>query len=169
MAHPLPIERVVGNLNQKLNSVSADVQRLVSNNPTLVRTLPPLANPQTVKDHAYSVLMNWTGLRTQNYYELSHHHMVLTEFLIEGYTGAALNCVTNRAREVICASLSSWSFVKKTTVAGIFRDLNYQIETPKPTDNNNNNQPRIQTYRQGSNGKPIQRKRKAVKYPKATQ
>ena len=86
---------------------------------------------RVIYDQISEVLEQWTGRHTQNYYELKHIFQLLNAFAKDQYHGEGLNLVLKRAREVLAASKTSWNFVRKSTVSGDLRDLDFSIDPPK--------------------------------------
>ena len=62
-----------------------------------------------------------------------------------------------RAHEVLAASWSSWSFVRKSTNVAKLQSLAFPVDTPKA-------EPVYQSYRQGQNGRRVVRRKRVVKY-----
>ena len=50
---------------------------------------------------------------------------------IRGHLYEAVAFISKRAKEVLAASKTSWSFVKKATVSGDLSDLRYCVDPPK--------------------------------------
>ena len=94
---------------------------------------PVTPNPdvQIICKQIAEVLQQWTGRRTQNYFELNHISQLLNAFAEDRYQGNGLRLVLQRAREVLAASKTSWNFVRKSTVSGDLRDLGYCVDPPK--------------------------------------
>ena len=86
---------------------------------------------QLICNQISEVLEQWSGRRTQNYFELKHISQLLKAFSEERYHGNGLNLVLQRAREVLAASKTSWNFVRKATVSGDLRDLGFFVDPPK--------------------------------------
>ena len=76
-------------------------------------------------------LEHWPAKKSQNYFELKHHFQLLHILKNENYKGEAFLVISKRAKEVLAASKTSWSFVKKATVSGDLRDLGYCVDPPK--------------------------------------
>ena len=76
-------------------------------------------------------LEHWPAKKSQNYFELKHHFQLLHILKNENYKGEAFSFISKRAKEVLAASKTSWSFVKKATVSGDLRDLGYCVDSPK--------------------------------------
>ena len=70
-------------------------------------------------------LEQWPVKKLQNYFELKHHFELLHILRNENYKGEAVAFISKRAKEVLAASKTSWSFVKKSTVSGDLRELGY--------------------------------------------
>ena len=79
--------------------------------------------------------------------------------LIENYSGRALSQVLLRAREVLAASWSSWSFVRKSPNPAKLQSLAFPVDCPGADSS-------YQSYRQGQNGRRIVRRKRAVRYAK---
>ena len=58
-------------------------------------------------------LEQWPAKKSQNYFELKHHFELLHILRNENYKGEAVAFISKRAKEVLAASKTSWSFVKK--------------------------------------------------------
>ena len=86
---------------------------------------------QLICNQISEVLEQWSGRRTQNYFELKHISQLLKAFSEECYHGNGLNLVLQRAREVFAASKTSWNFVRKATVSGDLCDLGFCVDPPK--------------------------------------
>ena len=82
------------------------------------KTVASNSDSQVICKQISDVLEQWTGRRTQNYFELKHIFQLLNAFCEERYRGNGLNLVLQRAREVLAASKTSWNFVRKATVSG---------------------------------------------------
>ena len=76
-------------------------------------------------------LKQWPAKKSQNYFELKHHFQLLHILRNENYKGEAFSFIFKRAKEVLAASKTSWSFVEKATVSGDSRDLGYCVDPPK--------------------------------------
>ena len=76
-------------------------------------------------------LEQWPARKSQNYFELKHHFELLHVLRNENYKGEAFALISNRAKDVLAASKTSWSFVKKSTVSGDLRELGYCVDPPK--------------------------------------
>ena len=76
-------------------------------------------------------LKHWPAKTSQNYFELKHHFQLLHILKNENYKGEAFSFISKRAKEVLTASKTSWSFVKKATVSGDLRDLGYCVDPPE--------------------------------------
>ena len=77
-------------------------------------------NPDVICKQISEVLEQWTGRRTQNYFELKHISQLLNSLSEENYQGNGLNLLLCTTRE---ASKTSWNFVRKSTASGDLRDL----------------------------------------------
>ena len=86
---------------------------------------------QLICNQVSEVLEQWSGRRTQNYFQLKHISQLLTALSEERYHGNGLNLVSQRGREVLAASKTSWNFVRKATVSGDLRDLGFCVDPPK--------------------------------------
>ena len=89
------------------------------------------SNSEVICRQISEALEQWTGKRTQNFFELKHMFDLLKSFSEEKYNGNGLNLVLRRAREVLAASKTSWNFVRKSTVSGDLRDLGFCVDPPK--------------------------------------
>ena len=76
-------------------------------------------------------LEEWPARKSQNYFELKHHFELLHVLRNENYKGGAFALISKRAKDVLAASKTSWSFVKKSTVSGDLRELGYCVYPPK--------------------------------------
>ena len=95
------------------------------------KTVAPDSDSQVICKQISDVLDQWTGRRTQNYFELKHIFQLLNAFSAERYHGNGLKLVLQRAREVLAASKTSWNFVRKATVSGDLRDFGFCVDPPK--------------------------------------
>ena len=85
--------------------------------------------------------------------------------IIDNYTGRALSHVwleLVRFWQVLAASWSSWSFVRKSTNAAKLQSLAFPVDCPRA-------EPAYQSYRQGQNSRKLIRRKRIVKYPKSKQ
>ena len=76
-------------------------------------------------------LDQWPARKSQNYFELKHHFELLHVLRNENYKGEAYALISKRAKDVLAASKTSWSFVKKSTVSGDLHELGYCVDPPK--------------------------------------
>ena len=95
------------------------------------KTVAQNSDSQVICKQISNVLDQWTGRRTQNYFELKHIFQLLNTFSAECYHVNGLKLVLQRAREVLAASKTSWNFVHKATVSGDLRDLGFSVDPPK--------------------------------------
>ena len=76
-------------------------------------------------------LEQWPARESQNYFELKHHFKLLHVLRNENYKGEAFALISKRAKDVLAASKTSWSFVKKSIVSGDLLELGYCVDPPK--------------------------------------
>ena len=81
--------------------------------------------------------------------------------IIDNYSVRALSHVLVRAREVLAASWSSWSFVKRSMNAAKLQSLAFPVNCPRA-------EPSYHSYCQGTNGKRFVRRKRIVKCPKSS-
>ena len=123
------------------------------------RTVEIDLDPNSIRNHLRDSVRNWSSRKTQLYFESESLLNILESMIIHNYSGRALSHVLARAREVLAASWSSWSFVRKSTNAKL-QSLAFPVDCPKA-------EPVYQSYRQGQNGRRIVRRKRVVKYPKS--
>lgn len=151
----------VANINERLNTVSADIRGLAGVSNISIEDTGPQCDPEVVRNHVNNVIANWRGNTNQNFYELSAYQKILNAFVIENYQGRALRPVLARCREVLAATWTSWRFVKLSTTATNLQSINVNCDNPKVT------LPReVKNYRQGPNGKAVKRKSRKINYGK---
>ena len=98
---------------------------------TAPKTVVSNSESQVICKQISEVLEQWSGRRTQNYFELKHIFQLLNTFSEERYLGNGVNLVLQRAREVFAASKTLGNFVRKATVSGDLRDLGFCVDPPK--------------------------------------
>ena len=91
------------------------------------------------------------------YFESESLLKILESMIIDNYSGRALSHVLVQACEVLAASWSSWSFVKRSTNAAKLQSLAFPRAEPS-----------YQSYCQGTNGKRLIQRKWIVKYPKSS-
>ena len=79
--------------------------------------------------------------------------------IIDDYSGTARSLASGRAREVLAASWSSRSFIRKSTNASRLQNLAFPVDCPRA-------EPAYQSYRQGQHGRKVNRRTRVVKCPK---
>ena len=118
-------------------------------------------DPNSIRNHLRDSIRNWNSRKTELYFESESLLRILESMIIDNYSGRALSHVLVRAREVLAASWSSWSFVKTSTNAAKLQSLAFPVDYPRV-------EPSYQSYRQGTNGKRFIRRKRIVKYPKSS-
>ena len=118
-------------------------------------------DPNSIRNHLRDSIRNWNSRKTELYFESESLLKILESMIIDNYSGRALSHVLVRAREVLAASWSSWSFVKRSTNAAKLQSLAFPVDCPRA-------EPSYQSYRQGTNGKRFIRRKRIVKYPKSS-
>ena len=118
-------------------------------------------DPNSIRNHLRDSIRNWNSWKTELYFESKSLLKILESMIIDNYSGRALSHVLVRAREVLAASWSSWSFVKRSTNAAKLQSLTFPVDCPRA-------EPSYQSYRQGTNGKRFIRRKRIVKYPKSS-
>ena len=73
-------------------------------------------------------LEQWSARKSQNYFELKHQLELLHVLRNENDKGEAFALISKRAKDVLAASKTSWSFVKESTVSGDLRELGYCVD-----------------------------------------
>ena len=103
-------------------------------------------DPNSIRNHLRDSIRNWNSRKTELYFESESLLRILESMIIDNYSGRALSHVLVRAREVLAASWSSWSFVKRSTNAAKLQSLAFPVDYPRA-------EPSYQSYCQGTNGK----------------
>ena len=67
----------------------------------------------------------------KNYFELKHHFELLHILRNQNYKGEAFTLISKRAKDVLAAGKTSWSFVNRSSVSGDLGDLDYYADPPK--------------------------------------
>ena len=124
------------------------------------RTVEIDLDPNPIRNHLRDSVRNWSSRNTQLYVESESLLNILESMIIDNYSGRGLSHVLGRAREVLAASWSSWSFVRKSTNSVKLQSLAFPVDCPKA-------EPVYQSYRQGQIGRRIVRRTLVVKYPKS--
>ena len=81
------------------------------------RTVEIDLDPNSIRNHLCDSVRNWSSRKTQLYFESESLLNILESMIIDNYSGRVLSDVLARAREVLAASWSSWSFVRKSSNA----------------------------------------------------
>ena len=124
------------------------------------RTVEIDLDPNSIRSHLRDLVHNWNSRKTQLYFESESLLKILESMIIDNYSGRALSHVLGRAREVLAASWSSWSFVRKSSNAAKLQSLAFPVDCPRA-------EPAYQSYCQGQNGRRIIQRKRVVKYPKS--
>ena len=123
------------------------------------RTVEIDLDPNSIRSHLRDLVHNWNSRKTQLYFESESLSKILESMIIDNYSGRALSHVLGRAREVLAASWSSWSFVRKSSNAAKLQSLAFPVNCPRA-------EPAYQSYCQGQNGRRIIQRKRVFKYPK---
>ena len=171
---PFPPQRAslidgLSNLSSTVDGISSRLNHLTEQFTSLhkqvnfehdSRTVEVDLDPNSIRNHLRDFVRNWSSRKTQLYFESESLLNILESMIIDNYSGRALSHVLARAREVLAASWSSWSFVRKSTNAAKLQSLAFPVDSPKA-------EPVYQSYRQGQNGRRIVRRKRVVEYPKS--
>ena len=115
------------------------------------RTVEIDLDPNFIRNHLRDSVRILSSRKKQLYFESESLLNILESMIIDNYSGRALSRVLARVREVLAASWSSWSFVRKSTNAAKLQSLAFPVDCPKA-------EPVYQSYRQGQNGRRILRR-----------
>ena len=85
----------------------------------------------SIRDHLRDSVQNWNSKKTELYFDSESLLKILEHTLIENYSGRELSHVLLRARDVLTASWSSWSFVRKSSNAAKLQSLVFPVDCPR--------------------------------------
>ena len=88
-------------------------------------------DPNSIRNHLHDSVRNRSSRKTQLYFESESLLNILEFMIIDNYSARALSHVLGRARKVLAASWSSWSFIRKSTNATKLQSLAFPVDCPK--------------------------------------
>ena len=121
-------------------------------------------DPNSIRNHLRDSIRNWSSRKTELYFESESLLKIFESMIIDNSVTIidkqllTLLHILVRAREVLAATWSLWSFVKRSTNAAKLQSLAFPVDCPRAEP----------SYRQGTNGKRFIRRKRIVKYPKSS-
>ena len=147
----------ISNLNTTVDGISSQLDQLSDQVSTLhkqvnfehdARNVEIDSDPDSIRNHLRDSVRNCNTRKTELYFESESLLKILESMMIDNYSGKALSHVLVRAHEVLAASWSSSSFVKRSTNTAKLQSRAFLVDCPRA-------EPTYHSYRQGRNDRKI--------------